>query len=338
MQIQKDVSLKQLNTFGIEAKAAFFAEVNSVEELKELIKRDDLKPLPKLILGGGSNILFTQDFPGLVIKNNLKGKEIIEETDEYALVKAMSGEVWHEFVLFCIDNDLAGIENLSLIPGSVGAAPIQNIGAYGVELQEVFHSLEAFHIEKGTIEEFDGNACAFGYRDSVFKNELKGKYFITGVVLKLNKKPDFKISYGAIQQTLDEAGIKDLTIRHISEAVCNIRNSKLPDPREIGNAGSFFKNPEITPEEFEHIKKGHPDAPNYPLPNGNIKVPAGWLIEQCGFKGKKVGNTGSHAKQALVLVNYGAATGEEIKSLAMEIQQAVKAEFGIEIQPEVNIV
>ena len=337
MDIKKDVSLKSLNTFGLDIKAAFFAEVRTIDDLIDLLKKPEYRNIPKLILGGGSNVLFTRDFPGLVIKNVLKGKEIVREDQDHIWIKSMSGEVWHELVLFAINKNLGGIENLSLIPGSVGAAPIQNIGAYGVELKEVFEELEALNVETGQLQKFSATECRFGYRDSVFKQELKGKYFITSVVLRLNKHPEFNISYGAIKETLEEMGGKDLTVKAVSDAVCKIRSSKLPDPKEIGNAGSFFKNPEISADQYNVLKGRVGDIPGYPLPDGNVKVPAGWLIEQCGWKGKRVGNTGSHKFQSLVLVNYGGARGEEIKDLANAIQKSVKEKFDIELLPEVNI-
>lgn len=335
--IQENVSLLPYHTFGIEVSARYFATINTVDEMRELLQDPRFRPLPKLILGGGSNVLFTSDFPGLVIRNQLKGIGQVREDAAHVWVRAMSGEVWHELVLYCLDHDLAGIENLSLIPGTVGAAPMQNIGAYGVELREVFEELEAMNLETGEIEKFDHEQCQFGYRESIFKKEAKGRYFITAVTLRLNKVPEFNVSYGAIRNTLDEKGISDLSIRVISEAICEIRRSKLPDPAVLGNSGSFFKNPEIPQEQFKQLKAQFPEIVGYELPNGKVKVAAGWLIEQCGWKGKRVGETGSHARQALVLVNYGHAQGADVARLAADIQRSVKEKFGIELKPEVNI-
>lgn len=338
MNIQQNISLKPYNTFGIEAKAKEFVVINSLEELSILCAAFNLSERKILILGGGSNVLLTQDFDGMVIKINIKGIEIIKETNEHVWVKAMAGEVWHEFVMYCIDKNLAGLENLSLIPGCVGAAPMQNIGAYGAEIKNTFESLDAIEIETAEIKTFSNVACKFGYRESIFKNEAKNKYIIASVTFKLNKNPNFNTSYGAIQQTLEKQGIKELNVKVISDAVIAIRESKLPNPKELGNAGSFFKNPEIPQAQFESLKLQYPDIVGYPTQNGNIKIAAGWLIEACGWKGKIVGNTGSHKHQALVLVNYGNATGSEIVNLAMEIQKSVEAKFGITIQPEVNII
>lgn len=338
MDIKKDFPLKQYNTFGIDAKCDFFAEFRDIDTLKQLLLNPGLTDLEKLVLGGGSNILFTKDFPGLVLKNSLKGIEIIKENDDHIWVKSGAGEIWHELVLYCINRNYAGIENLSLIPGLTGAAPMQNIGAYGVELKSVFENLEALRIKDGKFYSFKNADCEFGYRESIFKKSLKGQFIITSVTLRLNKKPAYNISYGAIQQTLEEHGIKELSIKAISDAVISIRQSKLPDPQVIGNAGSFFKNPEIPAQTYVLLSHEYPEMPNYKLPDEMVKIPAGWLIEQCGWKGKKVGNTGSHINQSLVLVNYGQATGEEIKDLAFKIQNSVKEKFGIELNPEVNII
>jgi UDP-N-acetylmuramate dehydrogenase len=336
--VKENVSLKDLNTFGIDVKAKFFVEVHTVEDLQNILHDKDLKNKPRLILGGGSNILFTQDFPGLVIFNKLKGISVVKEDEDFAWIKAASGEIWHEVVLFCIEKGYGGIENLSLIPGTVGAAPIQNIGAYGVELKDTFESLEAMNLQDFSIETFDMNACSFGYRDSIFKREAKGQYFITAIILKLSRRPVLNTSYGAIKTVLEELKIDSPSVEDVSRAVCQIRNSKLPNPKVIGNAGSFFKNPEISAEQFEVLKEDYPDIPGYTVADGNVKVPAGWLIEQCGWKGKRVGNTGSHKDQALVLVNYGEATGDEIRALAMEIRKSVEDKFGISLTPEVNII
>jgi UDP-N-acetylmuramate dehydrogenase len=344
MTIEENKPLDDLNTFGLIVGAKYFTEVTSVEEFKELTQQEVYKQNRKLVLGGGSNILFTGYFDGIVIKNSIKGIQLLSETETEVLVKVNAGEVWHEFVLWCIERNYAGIENLSLIPGLVGAAPMQNIGAYGVEIKDVFHELEA--LDKVTAEsvKFGLNDCAFGYRESVFKNKLKDKFFIASVTFKLTKLSSskalyrFKTDYGDIKNTLSEAHVYDLSIKAISDAVCKIRSSKLPNPKDLGNAGSFFKNAVISKEQFDTLVTKYPVMPSYLQKDGTIKIPAGWLIEQCGWKGKVVGNTGSHKSQALVLVNYGNATGKEIWALAMNIQQSVKDKFGIEISPEVNVI
>lgn len=338
MNIQQNISLKKYNTFGIEATAKEFVEVNSLEELSILCAAFNLSERKILVLGGGSNILLTQNFDGMVIKNNLKGIEVIEENENHVWVKSMAGEVWHEFVMHCIANNWAGVENLSLIPGCVGAAPMQNIGAYGVEIKDTFYALEAVDIATGDIVTFNNSDCKFGYRESIFKHEAKGKYIISSVTFKLNKQPKFNVTYGAIQQVLTEKGITQLSIKAISDAVIEIRSSKLPNPTILGNAGSFFKNPEITNEQFTELKSQFTDMVGYPVGRTHTKLAAGWLIEQCGWKGKQVGNTGSHKDQALVLVNYGNATGNEVYQLAMRIQQSVKEKFNVTIQPEVNVI
>ena len=345
MTIQKNNSLKPFNTFGIDVKSSFFVEVFITEELKQLLVDDAFKLKPKIILGGGSNVLFTKDVEALVIQNQIKGIEIVRQLDEYVFIKAGAGEIWNDLVRYCVQNNFGGIENLSLIPGSVGAAPMQNIGAYGVELKETFVELEAIDIETTEQKIFTKEECRFGYRESIFKHEVKGKYIITSVTLRLNKNPVFNTSYGAIEQELKKMDAQP-TIQTISDSVCNIRRSKLPDPALIGNAGSFFKNPEINKTKFDILTKKYPLIPHYPIshPEASVtndpvtyKIPAGWMIEQCGWKGKRVGNTGAHKDQALVLVNYGNATGEEILALAKQIQQSVKEKFDVEIMPEVNV-
>lgn len=292
-----------------------------------------------MFLGGGSNVLLCNDYAGLVIRNAIRGKQIVHEDDDHVLLKVYSGESWHETVMYCVERNWGGIENLSLIPGTVGAAPMQNIGAYGVELEQVFDHLEAFNLHSFELETFNKSQCAFGYRESVFKRQLKGQYFIYSVTFKLNKKPIIHADYGDIQAILNEKGLSAETagIKDVSDAVIHIRQSKLPDPKVLGNSGSFFKNPQITIEHFEALKQKFPDIKGYPQ-NDGMKVPAGWLIEQCEWKGKRVGNTGSHAKQALVLVNYGGATGSEIYQLAQDIIQSVSDKFSIHLEPEVNIV
>lgn len=338
MNIQRDISLKPFNTFGIDVNAKYFCRVTSVDELKELLSSDIAKSGKKMVLGGGSNILFTKDFDGLIIKNNIRGIRAEEENGNSIHVKSGAGEIWHDLVLWSLKKNAGGIENLSLIPGCVGAGPIQNIGAYGVEIKDVFEELEAVHIQSGEIRKFNSEECRFGYRDSIFKNELKDQYIITSVSLRLNKHPVFNTSYGAIETELERMGIKTLSVKAVSDAVIHIRKSKLPDPAVIGNAGSFFKNPGVTREKYLQLKTSFEKIAAYDLPDGNVKLAAGWLIEQCGWKGKVVGNTGSHKDQALVLVNYGNASGKEIFDLATEIQLSVKEKFQVEIEKEVNIV
>lgn len=337
--IQKNISLKSFNTFGIEAKAKLFASFESIEELKDLLGNPELKKEKLLLLGGGSNLLFLSDFfDGVVLQNNIKGIDIIHENENEVIIKSGAGEIWHELVLFTISKNWGGLENLSLIPGTVGAAPMQNIGAYGVEIKDTFVSLEAFEIETGKLKTFQLNECQFGYRSSIFKKEAKGKFIITSVSFKLSKKPVLHTSYGAITDTLAQMGIKELSVKAISNAVIHIRESKLPNPKEIGNAGSFFKNPEVSVSVFEKIKSEYPEVPSYPTVPGMTKIPAGWLIEKCGWKGKKVGETGVHKNQALVLVNYGNAKGAEVQALSIEIQKSVQKAFGIELEAEVNFI
>ena len=289
-------------------------------------------------------MLFTSNFNGLILKNEFKGIKIVKEDEHHIYIQAGAGESWHQFVLYCIEHNLAGVENLSLIPGNVGASPMQNIGAYGVEIKDVFHSLEAYHIKDKKVVTFTLNDCEFGYRESVFKRKFKDEFVILNVTYRLNKVPDYKISYGAIGQELEKMGVKDLSIQAVSQAVINIRSSKLPDPAVIGNAGSFFKNPEIKNSKFKSLKEEFPAIVGYDLPNGNVKLAAGWLIEQCGpengasWKGYRKGDAGCHEKQALVLVNYGNATGSEIFDLSEKILKSVKTKFGVELEREVNIV
>lgn len=335
MNIQENISLKAYNTFGIDKKARFFIVVKSIEELKEALTWAKSQKIKPLILGGGSNILLTQNQDTLVIKIELVGVEVLQETEEHYFVEVGAGVIWHQFVLTAIENSWAGIENLSLIPGTVGASPMQNIGAYGVEIKDVFSSLKALNRTSLEIEEFDSKLCQFGYRESVFKHELKGKYVICSVVFSLKKEPEFHTEYGAIQDTLETSGIRDLSLKAISDAVISIRKAKLPDPKEIGNAGSFFKNPIISSDEYQLLKNEYSTIPGYPSIDG-VKVPAAWLIEQCGWKGQRFGEIGVHAKQPLVLVNYGDGDGNEIKNLASKIQKSVQDKFQITIHPEVN--
>jgi len=337
LKLEENFSLKAYNSFGIDTKAAYFGEVQTELDLQDSIAAGLFKNR-FLILGGGTNMLFTQHFPGVVLHNNLKGITVVSENDRFVLIRAAGGELWHDLVEYCVNNNLGGIENLSLIPGTVGASPIQNIGAYGVELKDVFYSLEATDILTGEIKLFNFNDCKFAYRNSVFKNTLKGKFFINAVTFQLNKDPIINITYGAIKDVLQINGISSPGIKEVSDAVISIRKSKLPDPALLGNAGSFFKNPEIEINKYELIKLEFPGIPFFLVAPELVKVPAGWLIEQCGWKGKRVGNTGAHKDQALVLVNYGNATGEEIYALALEIKRSVKNKFNIDIDPEVNII
>ena len=332
---QKNISLRSLNTFGIAATARQFSEVTSLEALKEIVSaHKDL-----FILSGGSNILLTKDIDKPVLYINTKGIEVIDENSKSVLVKVQAGENWHEFVCWCLKNNFGGLENLSLIPGNVGTSPMQNIGAYGVEIKDCFVSLEALEISSGKIRSFSSEDCAFGYRESVFKNTLKGQFIILNVTFKLTTK-DHKIKddYGAIREQLKIAKVVDPGIHDISNAVIAIRRSKLPDPKEIGNSGSFFKNPVISNEHFLKLKVQYPKIPHYVLPEEQVKVPAGWLVEQCGFKGKRYGDVGVHEKQALVLVNYANARGKDVLTLAKTIQNSVLKEFEIDLEMEVNIV
>lgn len=340
IHIRSNISLKPYNTFGINANSRFWVEINDTTELQELFSDDTWHQIPILVLGGGSNILLIDNFDGLVIKNNIQGIHVIREDEQHFWVSAGAGVNWHQFVMYCVSHNFAGVENLSLIPGTVGAAPMQNIGAYGVEIEQVFESLEALHIQTGQIRSFTHADCQFGYRESIFKKALKGQYIITRVTFRLNKVPIYHTSYGAIQETLNQMGIHNdqLSIKAISDAVIQIRQSKLPDPSIIGNAGSFFKNPEIPFSLYETLKSAYPEIPGYPSTDKHIKVPAGWLIEKSGWKGHRTNDAGVHTKQALVLVNYGNATGSEIIQLAYAIQSSVKERFGIDLSPEVNIV
>ena len=335
MDIQQNISLKSYNTFGIDVKARRFVDISSLNELENVIRSEK----DFFILSGGSNLLLTKDVDKLVIHLNTKGIEVVQENSNDILIKVQAGENWHEFVLWCIDHNYGGVENLSLIPGNVGTAPIQNIGAYGVELKDSMHNLEALEIDTLNTKTFTNKNCEFGYRNSVFKNELKGKYIITSVTFKLTKNTHkLNSSYGAIRSELDKGNIINPTIKDISKAVIAIRQSKLPDPKEIGNSGSFFKNPIISTTDFKNLQKTYPEAPHYVVSKNEIKVPAGWLVEQCGFKGKRFGDAGVHKKQALVLVNYNNATGREIFELSKKIQKTVLEKFEIQLDAEVNII
>ena len=344
--LEEHVSLRPYNTFGLDVQARYFARFTSADELRQLLALPLVQAGPRLILGGGSNLLLTQDFAGVVLKNEIKGLEIIgDDADAHtALLRAGAGESWHGLVEYALDEALSGVENLSLIPGTVGAAPLQNIGAYGTELQDTFERLEALEISTGQLRVFGKEECGFGYRESVFKGLLKNQFVVTAVVLRLHRASAGRptnVSYGAIRETLAELSIEaEPTPRDVSAAVVHIRRSKLPDPADIGNAGSFFKNPELSQARFDDLRGRYPGLPGYPVPGG-VKVPAGWLIEQAGFKGLRrgtgAGTHGVHAQQALVLVNHGGATGQELRELAEDIIRAVREQFGIELHPEVNI-
>lgn len=336
MAWKENISLKKYNTFGIEARARYFDIFSTAEELASLLAQ---AAQPPLVLGGGSNILLTGDYNGWVLINGIKGIDLVDEDDRYFYVQAGAGENWHGFVETCLDRDWAGVENLSLIPGSVGAAPMQNIGAYGVELKEVFHELEAWDLQDGKVRMFTLNDCRFGYRESVFKREYKDRFILLNVTFRLNREPVFHTEYGAIREELEKMKIREPSIRAIAEAVIRIRTAKLPDPAVIGNAGSFFKNPSVPGAQFTELKNRFPDIVGYPDPaSGMTKLAAGWLIEQCGWKGYRRGDAGCHDRQALVLVNYGAATGREIYDLSEDILRSVQQRFGVTLEREVNII
>lgn len=337
MNILQNIPLKNYNTFGIDLSAKAFVEVFTEEDLNEVLSSTEGKNSKKLILGGGSNILLTKDFDGLAIKISIPGIKIIEEDNDFVLLKAGAGVNWNDLVNFCVGKNFGGVENLSLIPGTAGAAPIQNIGAYGQELKEVFYSLQGIFIENLEESIFNNGDCKFGYRDSIFKNELKGKFIITSIKLKLHKHPKINLTYDAVKNEIEKLKLGRVTIQDVSKIVCDIRMKKLPNPNEIGNAGSFFKNPEVNAKKFLELKKEFPDIIGHKIEEGKIKIAAGWLIEKCGWKGKRFGNAGAHTNQSLVLVNYGNATGKEILELANEIENSVQNKFGITLHKEVNI-
>ena len=337
MEILENFSLKKYNTFGIEAKAKQFVAVHSTEELQQVLAQHPNEK--KFILGGGSNMLLTQDIDALVIHIDLKGKKIIDANDDFVWVEAQAGENWHEFVLWTIEQDFGGLENMSLIPGNVGTTPVQNIGAYGTEIKDTFVSCHAMHIATQEIKKFTNADCHFGYRESIFKNEVKDQFVITSVIFKLTKtNHQINISYGDITGELAKNGITQPTLKDVSNAVIAIRQSKLPDPKELGNSGSFFKNPILPKADFESIHKKFPETRFFEVSPTEVKVPAGWLIEQAGFKGKRFGDAGIHKNQALVLVNYGNATGQEIVAVSKKIQETIFNTFGIHIEAEVNII
>jgi UDP-N-acetylmuramate dehydrogenase len=344
MEIKNNYDLSNLNTFGIKASSRFFVEINHEDDIKELFSSEIFKKNEKLFLGGGSNVLFTKDFEGILILNKLKGIEILEDNEDFVLIKSMGGESWHDLVLFTINNGYWGLENLSSIPGSVGATPVQNIGAYGVEVKDTLENVEAYSIENvdpsilGARKRiFTNKECEFGYRESVFKNKFKGQYFISAVTFKLSKKEKSNIRYQALSDYLEKNNIIVKSVKDISNAVTKIRESKLPDPKVLGNAGSFFKNVFVDFETLKKIKEKYPDVPSFEE-DGMVKIPSGWLIESCGWKGKKIGNVGVHDKQALVLVNYGGAKGHELKDLSDQIISSVFSKFGITLNREVNLI
>jgi len=333
-RIEANVSLRPYNTFGIEATARYFSRFDSIDALRELLQH----PAPKMILGGGSNILLTRDVDGLVLRNEISGIAEVREDNDHVYLKTGGGENWHHFVMQCVARGYAGVENLALIPGSVGASPMQNIGAYGAEIRDVFHELEAVHLADGHLRTFTSEECSFGYRESVFKRELKGAYVIAHVTYRLNRVPRINTSYGAIAGELEAMGVKDPGIADVAQAVINIRASKLPDPRDTGNAGSFFKNPLVPAAQFRALQDAYPQMPSFPSGDDHVKVPAGWLIEQCGWKGYRKGDAGCYPKQALVLVNWGRASGREIWELSEAILQSVSEKFNILLEREVNVI
>ena len=339
MQIQENISLKPYNSFGINATARYFGSFCNEAELAELLayQPKGINPLP-FILGGGSNILLLHNIDGLVLKNNILGIQTIREDDDYVYVQAGAGENWHGFVLYCLAKQYAGVENLSLIPGNVGASPMQNIGAYGVEIKDVFYELQAYHLQDKKLVKFSLADCAFGYRESIFKQQFKNQFVILNVCFRLRKQAQFNTSYGAIEQELEKMGVKNVSIQAIAQAVINIRSSKLPDPKLMGNAGSFFKNPQISNTQFQALQLQFPAMVAYAAGNEHTKLAAGWLIEQCGWKGYRKGDAGCHAQQALVLVNYGQATGADIFELSEAIIQSVHKKFGVLLEREVNII
>jgi UDP-N-acetylmuramate dehydrogenase len=338
MKILKNIPLKSYNTFGLEYKSKYFIEIKKEEDLISLVNEDLFKTEKKLILGGGSNILLTKNFDGLIIKNSIKGQEIVNQNQKFVDYKIGAGENWHEIVLKCVDNNWGGIENLSLIPGNTGTAPMQNIGAYGMEIKETFICLEALELSSGKIVKFNNADCKFGYRESVFKNEKKNQYVILNITLRLNKNPKVNITYGDIKNILNQENIQSPTIRDVSNAIIKIRQSKLPDPKKIGNSGRFFKNPIISNDLFLKVQQKYPDIAHYKVNNKQTKIAAGWLIENAGWKGKRINNFGVHKKQALVLVNYGGASGDEIFDFSESIIKDIKVKYGIQLEREVNII
>lgn len=337
MKIQENKSLKNYNTFGVEARAAVFAEIINPADVKRLLDKREYLDMPRLVLGGGSNILFANDFDGLVLRIAVKGMRMINITEDFVIMEAGAGEIWQDFVEICVKNSYHGIENLAMIPGCVGAAPVQNIGAYGVEQSEFFHSLETFDLDSGRKIEMGPEECRFGYRDSAFKHELKNRRIITNVRYRLSKKENLNLSYKELEQEIKKFVVVEPNAKYLYDTVCRLRGKKLPDPSELGNAGSFFKNPLIEKDEFDKIRSKYNDVPFFSA-DDKVKIPAGWLIEQCGWKGRREGDAGVSEKHALILVNHGNATGREILDLAEEIRDSVMSKFGILLEYEVNII
>ncbi len=338
MLISEDFCLKTFTTFGVEVRTRRFIVVSSKTDLEELFEEGYLKERPRMVLGGGSNLLFTGHYPGLILSSQMRGKETVKETADEVWIKVNSGEYWPTFVDDVVEKGYGGVENLCLIPGKVGAAPIQNIGAYGVEVKDVIESLEAFDLDSGEIRTFRNEECNFGYRSSIFKTKEKDKYFILNVTFRLSKKPKLKLSYAPLKQLFKDRKDGGISVKEVSEAIKNIRNSKLPDPDHLKNAGSFFKNPAVSKEKADELKNQYPDMPVYPQPNGKVKLAAGWMIEQCGWKGKKEGNVGVYEKQALILVNYDNASGKEILRFSQKINNSVRKKFGINLKREVIVI
>jgi len=337
MKLFQNYPLQDVTTFHAKVFAKYYTVFSSINFLKQILSSPEVKDKPFIILGGGSNVLFTGDFDGIIIRNAIEGIEVVKEDNDSVYVKASAGEKWHDVVLYCVNRNYGGIENLSLIPGTIGAGPIQNIGAYGVELKDVLVELEAMNIHTLEVRTFTNAECKFGYRDSIFKRDEKGKYIILSVTLRLNKNPKVNVSYGSLSKELESMGVTNPSIKDVSNAVIKIRSSKLPDPDKLGNAGSFFKNPVISDVEFVKIKEEHPNVISFPSADGYVKLAAGWLIEQSGWKGKQIGDAGVHKDQALVLVNYGNATGKEIYDLSTQVINSVKEKFGVELERKVNI-
>ncbi|MCB9170013.1 MAG: UDP-N-acetylmuramate dehydrogenase [Flavobacteriales bacterium] len=337
MRLEKQADLTALNTFGVPARAELLARFSSVDELRELLAAPELHERPQLVLGGGSNVLFTHDQVGVVLLNEIPGIFVEREAEDHVWVKAGAGVVWHDLVMHAVGKGWGGIENLSLIPGKVGAAPMQNIGAYGAELKDSFHELEALRLSDGERLTFSASACAFGYRESFFKREGRDRFVILGVTLRLDRHPRVHTTYGAIREVLAQRGITDPTIRDVSDAVVSIRRSKLPDPTVLGNAGSFFKNPVVSRQQADAIRRDHPTMVAYPTPDGRVKLAAGWMIEAAGWKGSRQGPCGVHKDQALVLVNHGGATGTMIYDLSEQVLRSVQERFGVTLEREVNI-
>jgi UDP-N-acetylmuramate dehydrogenase len=337
MSISENVSLQPYNTFGFDVQARYLVNATSLDELKEGVALAQAQQLPMLVLGGGSNVILAKDYPGVVVRVALRGRELVSEDAEHYLLRVAAGENWHELVRYCVAHDYYGLENLSLIPGTAGAAPIQNIGAYGVEIKNAFHALEALEIATGHLVRFDHTACAFGYRDSVFKRHLKDQFIITSVTFRLRREPALVLTHQALVKELAARGITEPTARLVSDTIITIRQRNLPDPSRIGNAGSFFMNPVVQEEVYQKIKTTHPHAPGFPAGEGRVKLAAGWLVDQCGYKGKRFDDAGVFPNNALVLVNYGKASATDVLSLAEQIQKTVRDTFGVDLVPEPRI-